>query len=140
MYTLAQVAPLLPKIPFWEVAGAAGLVVVLLYVIYLFVTKIFLAKKKDTVQTQFEMISTNLSEIKVSVKESERRIERTQQELAIFKAHYESEERFKRMTEEKLEKLEKVIYGNGKQSLLTTIELVERDIEDLKNKNARKRT
>ena len=140
MYTLAQVAPLLPKIPFWEVAGAAGLVVVLLYVIYLFVTKIFLSKKKDIVQTQFEMISENLTDIKKTIKESENKIEKTQQEFAVFKAHYESEERFKRITEEKLEKLDKVIYGNGKQSLLTTIELIERDISDLKTKNARKRT
>ena len=141
LQTIAAVAPIVPKLPFWEVTGAAGLVVILLWIIYLFVTKISQSKKKDATETQFEMIKQNLKDLKDEVNEIGEKGQNTRSNLDVFKAHYESEERFKKNIEKRIEKMEKVIYGNGQKSIMTRIELLERDVENLdKIKNVRKRT
>lgn len=87
------------------------------------------------------MIKQNLKDLKDEVNEIGEKGQNTRSNLDVFKAHYESEERFKKNIEKRIEKMEKVIYGNGQKSIMTRIELLERDVENLdKIKNVRKRT
>ena len=130
---LLTIAQIVPKIPFGEITGSAALVIVLLYVILTFILKLFSSKKKDPQQTQIDNIVYQISEIKIFLKEIHNKATDTKEQLAVLTAHYESEERFKKITEEKTTRLEKILIGNGSQSLSTKIDLMKKDIENLQN-------
>ena len=137
---LLTIAQIVPKIPFGEIAGSAALVIVLLYVILTFVLKLIASKKKDPQQTQIDNISYQINETKAFLKEINNKATDTKEQLAVLTAHYESEERFKKITEEKITKLEKILIGNGSQSLSTKIDLMKKDIENLQNATTGRKT
>ena len=137
---LLTIAQIVPKIPFGEIAGSAALVIVLLYVILTFILKLISSKKKDPQQTQIDNIGYQIGEIKTFLKEIDNKATDTKEQLAVLTAHYESEERFKKITEEKITKVEKILLGNGSQSLSTKIDLMKKDIENLQNATTRRKT
>ena len=137
---LLTIAQIVPKIPFGEIAGSAALVIVLLYVILTFILKLISSKKKDPQQTQIDNIGYQIGEIKTFLKEIDNKATDTKEQLAVLTAHYESEERFKKITEEKITKVEKILLGNGSQSLSTKIDLMKKDIENLQNATTGRKT
>jgi len=137
---LLTIAQIVPKIPFGEIAGSSALVIVLLYVILTFILKLISSKKKDPQQTQIDNISYQINEIKTFLKEIDNKATDTKEQLAVLTAHYESEERFKKITEEKITKVEKILLGNGSQSLSTKIDLMKKDIENLQNATTGRKT
>jgi len=66
-------------------------------------------------------------------KECYEKIDYLETEVKLIKANYLSEERFKRMSEDRVKKLEEQVYlGNGQKSLTNRISVLESKIEQLK--------